>query len=81
MRYVLILLGLVTVVLAVVLAREGLWWAAIPDGAFGVGVAWVAYVSLRDEPDEPRSPGTPFIVPGSAPPLPTPQKKPDRRAS
>jgi len=73
----LILLGLVTLALAVVLAAEGLWWAALPDAAFGVGVAWVAYVSLRDER---RPPAAPFIVP-PAPPLPASQHNSDRRAS
>lgn len=49
MRVVLILLGIVTVALAVVLAREGEWWIAIPDGLFGLGVAFVAWESLRED--------------------------------
>ncbi|HEY7837923.1 MAG TPA: hypothetical protein VIC54_04945 [Terriglobales bacterium] len=49
MRYVLIVLGLITTALAAVLALQGLWWAAIPAGFFGVGIPWVAWVSLRDE--------------------------------
>jgi len=48
-RYVLIVLGLITTALAAVLALQGLWWAAIPAGLFGVGIPWVAWVSLRDE--------------------------------
>jgi hypothetical protein len=48
-RYVLIGLGLITTALAAVLALQGLWWAAIPTGFFGVGIPWVAWVSLRDE--------------------------------
>lgn len=52
MRYVLVGLGVVTVALAVVLAWEQQWWAAIPDGAFGIGVAWVAWVSVHEERSE-----------------------------
>ena len=54
-RYVLVGLGVVTVALAVVLAWEQQWWAAIPDGAFGIGVAWVAWVSVHEEHSEPGS--------------------------
>ncbi len=49
MRYILILLGIVTVALGVVLAREGMWWIAVPDACFGGGVGWLAWVSLREE--------------------------------
>lgn len=55
MRYVLVGLGVVTVALAVVLAWEQQWWAAIPDGAFGIGVAWVAWVSVQEEHSDPGS--------------------------
>lgn len=49
MRYVLIGLGIITIVLAVVLAWEGQWWAAIPDGFFGAGIPWMAWNSLRED--------------------------------
>lgn len=62
MRYVLIFLGLVTIGLGVVLAAEGEWWIALPDAAFGAGVAFVAYESLQED----RHP--------SPPPAPTPRE-------
>lgn len=57
-RYFLIFLGVVTLALAVVLAWEQQWWAAIPDGAFGIGVAWVAWASLEEDRHERRAPKT-----------------------
>lgn len=47
MRWLLVFLGLITLALAVKLAGEQLWWIAIPDGAFGAGVAWIAWASLH----------------------------------
>lgn len=47
MRWILIFLGILTFALAVVLAHEGQWWIAVPDGAFGVGIAWIAWEDLH----------------------------------
>ncbi|MGH9486841.1 MAG: hypothetical protein ACRD04_04540 [Terriglobales bacterium] len=48
-RYVLVALGIVTVVLAVLMTRENLWWMAIPDALFGIGVGWMAVASGHAE--------------------------------
>jgi len=81
-RYVLIGLGVVTLVLAALLAREGQWWAAIPDAGFGAGVGWVAYVSLREEraeqPPQPAPPSHP--APPTAAPEPAQAPKPPGRS-
>ena len=67
-RYVLIGLGLITLVLAVVLAREGLWWVAISDAFFGAGIPWVAWVSLQDEKRAHRRALRPEAEPALGPP-------------
>lgn len=78
MRYVLVGLGVVTVALAVALAWEQQWWAAIPDGAFGIGVAWVAWASLQEErqqgstPDQTESARTDAGEAATTPILPEP---------
>lgn len=81
MRYVVIGLGAVTLALGVVLAGEGLWFVALPDAAFGLGVAWVAYLSLRDEQQDRRAgllvvPSPPQPVPESVPVPPSPPPPP-----
>ena len=68
MRYVLIVLGLITTALAAVLALQGLWWAAIPAGLFGVGIPWVAWVSLRDEKRAQLGALNPEATPAPEPP-------------
>jgi len=86
-RYVLIGLGLVTLVLAAILAREGQWWAAIPDAGFGAGVAWVAFASLREERQErqevlqpaPEKPAAPAPTPVAATPPEPPRAAAKRR--
>ncbi|MGH9535497.1 MAG: hypothetical protein ACRD2E_11635 [Terriglobales bacterium] len=47
MRWLLIGLGIVTFLLALVLAKETQWWIAVPDGCFGVGIAWIAWEDLH----------------------------------
>ncbi|HXR98340.1 MAG TPA: hypothetical protein VN709_10915 [Terriglobales bacterium] len=67
MRYILILLGIATVALGVVLAREGLWWIAVPDACFGGGVGWIAWASLRDEHRNRRATGSATPIAPEAP--------------
>lgn len=70
-RYVLVALGIVTVVLAVWMARENLWWMAVPDACFGIGVGWMALASghaghqapLVVEPAAPAPPARPDAAP------------------
>lgn len=69
-RYILMLLGVITVALAVVLAWEGQWWAALPDAGFGLGVGAVAYISLRDERRGRAAPSLLQAVPTAAPAIP-----------
>ncbi|MGH9526971.1 MAG: hypothetical protein ACRD2F_09875 [Terriglobales bacterium] len=47
MRWVLVCLGILTFLLAILLAKEGQWWIAVPDGAFGLGIAWIAWEGLH----------------------------------
>ncbi|MGH9482136.1 MAG: hypothetical protein ACRD1L_08575 [Terriglobales bacterium] len=87
MRYVLIGLGVITLALGVILAREGLWFVALPDAAFGLGVAWVAWVSLRDEGHDrglsqvevPPAPAGPIPMPPPAAPPPPPTRSGKQR--
>lgn len=67
MRWVLIFLGILTFALAVVLAHEGQWWIAVPDGAFGAGIAWIAWGDLH-APIE----GAPVLRTAPVPPAPEP---------
>ncbi|MGH9465945.1 MAG: hypothetical protein ACRD1Y_01195 [Terriglobales bacterium] len=48
-HYILILLGIIVVALAVWMASENLWWIAVPDAIFGIGVAWLSFTSVRGE--------------------------------
>ncbi|MGH9475028.1 MAG: hypothetical protein ACRD1C_01715 [Terriglobales bacterium] len=66
-RYVLVVLGMITVVLAAWMARENLWWMAVPDALFGVGVGWMALASGNAE----RHPFA--VAPAEALPPPAPQ--------
>lgn len=87
MRWIIIGLGIITVLLAVVLARESQWWLAIPDGLFGLGVAWVAWADLHAEhrpaPAE-RATEPPAAIPAvelRAEPAPVPAPQPAPAAS
>lgn len=75
------ILGFVTLALAVVLASEGQWFIAVPDAIFGIGVGLFAWESLHErqhpappappavpEPPAPRGPLTP--PPATPPPPP-----------
>jgi len=79
-RYVLIGLGVITLVLAAILAREGQWWAAIPDAGFGAGVAWVAFASLREERQERQAAAVQQSEKPAATPSAPPQAANRRRA-
>ncbi|MGH9540443.1 MAG: hypothetical protein ACRD2H_00990 [Terriglobales bacterium] len=66
MRWLIIGLGAITFLLAVVIARERLWWIAVPDGLFGLGVAWVAWADIHSahRPARPETSGeTPAVAP------------------
>lgn len=87
MRWVLIFLGIVTFALAVVLAHESQWWIAVPDGAFGVGIAWIAWEDLHAPAEgvpvlrTAPMPAAPEPPPPSAPVMsPPPASKPAPRA-
>lgn len=69
MRYLLILMGAIVVALAVKMASENLWWIAIPDALFGLGVAWMAAASLHGE-HHPHA--LPTVPPLPEPPPPSP---------
>jgi hypothetical protein len=71
-RYLLILMGAIVVALAVKMASENLWWIAIPDALFGLGVAWMAAASLHGE----HHPHVPAAEPPPPPPLPEPPPSP-----
>lgn len=47
-QYVLIVLGIIVVALAVWMAKEQMWWIAVPDACFGIGVAWFAWTEIAD---------------------------------
>lgn len=73
MRVVVIFLGIVTIVLAVVLAGEAEWWIAVPDGLFGAGVAMLALESLREDRRAATAPASVNMPsPASPPPAPLP---------
>ncbi|HEY8056923.1 MAG TPA: hypothetical protein VIE13_13535 [Terriglobales bacterium] len=89
MRYLLILMGAIVVALAAKMASENLWWIAIPDALFGVGVAWMAAASLHGQHRPPALPveavPPPMPVPPPPPPPPAvaqqpPQVRPVRTA-
>ncbi|MGH9412142.1 MAG: hypothetical protein ACRD0Y_00220 [Terriglobales bacterium] len=73
-QYLLIVLGLIVVVLAVWMAREHLVWIAIPDGIFGVGVAWLSWTDMSERSAHHAVPavesGPAIAIP--APPSPAP---------
>jgi hypothetical protein len=73
MRILLIFLGVVTVVLAVVLATENLWWIAVPDAAFGVAVGIAAWESLAHDR---RTRAANASAPPEPAPAPAPQPSP-----
>lgn len=86
MRWILVGLGILTFVLAVVLAKEGQWWVAVPDGMFGIGIAWLAWEdlhapatsapALRTAPSVPEpvtAPPTPSPTPAAPPAAPKPR--------
>lgn len=66
MRWLIIGLGAITFLLAVVIARERLWWIAVPDGLFGLGVAWVAWADIHSA-HRPARPETSGETPAAAP--------------
>jgi len=83
-RYVVGGLGILTIVLAAWLANEGQWWIAIPDGLFGLGIAWIARNSLHEEHHVAVAPPAPTLVPAPPPQAvspqpPAPQPRPDPR--
>jgi hypothetical protein len=55
MRIILVVLGFVTVGLAVWLASEHLWWIAIPDAAFGIALGIAAFESLKSDREAQQS--------------------------
>ncbi|TAN21229.1 MAG: hypothetical protein EPN33_11405 [Acidobacteria bacterium] len=81
-QYLLIVLGIIVVVLAVWMAKENMWWIAIPDALFGIGVAWFAWMDLTDHGmhPAPATAGGPAIsdVP-PPPPVPAPEAHAEAR--
>lgn len=71
-QYLLIVLGIIVVVLAVWMAKEHMWWIAVPDACFGIGVAWFAWTEIADHgvqavPATAVGPGLHDVAPQPAP--------------
>lgn len=74
-QYLLIVLGIIVVALAVWMAKEHMWWIAVPDACFGIGVAWFAWTDIADHGMHaaPAMAGGPALSDVPPPPVPAPE--------